>query len=342
MIDLYSDTQTRPVPGMRAAMAAAEVGDEQIGEDPTTTRLCTRVATLLGKEAAVFLPSGTMCNVIGMAAACGPGQTILTSAHAHVIGSEAGGLSAVAGCFPRIIPCQRGIFDAEVLSVSSAPKAKRNVPRAGMVWIEQTVNRGGGAVWPLATLAQVGAVAMERGLHIHMDGARLFNAAAALGVEPAAVAEVAHSVWVDLSKGLGCPVGAVLAGSADFIERAWIWKHRLGGAMRQSGVLAAAGLYALDHHLGRAAEDNANAARLAEGVRTLPAYGLFYEPVESNLVFIDLSHTGLNSEEALCRLRDRGVRMGVDGPMSLRAVTHLHVTAEQVETAVAALRDILP
>jgi len=283
-----------------------------------------------------------MCNVIGAAVAGGPGQTILTSALAHLIGAEAGGLAAIAGCFPRLVPCRRGIFTAEALEAASEPKSKRNAPAAGLVWVEQTVNRGGGAVWPLETLDAVGAVARRRGLHLHMDGARLLNAAAALGTAPARVASVADSVWIDLSKGLGCPVGAVLAGSAGFIERAWVWKHRLGGAMRQSGVLAAAGLYALDHHMDRAARDNALAARLAAGVRSIAGYGLLHGPVESNLVFIDLAGTGLDAGEALERLRARGVRMGLDGPSSLRAVTHLDVGEAEVDEAIAALAAIRP
>ncbi|MGE3067021.1 MAG: low specificity L-threonine aldolase [Hyphomicrobiaceae bacterium] len=341
MIDLYSDTQTRPSAEMRAAMAAAEVGDEQLGEDPTAKRLCARVAGMFGKEAAVFLPSGTMCNLISVAVVCQPGSMIITSALSHLLGSECGGLAAVAGAFPRIVPCQRGIYTGEDVRRVAGTRKKRNTPVPAMIWVEQTVNRGGGVPWTLAQLADVTSAAAEYGLHRHMDGARVLNAAAALSASPQAIAAGFDSVWLDLTKGLGCPVGAVLAGSADFIERAWIWKQRLGGAWRQSGMLAAAGLYALDHNAARMAEDHVNAALLASEIRAIPGCKLMHEPVATNLVFFDVQGTGLSADDVARGLRDKNVRIGVEGATSLRAVTHIELTREAVLEASAALRAVV-
>jgi threonine aldolase len=340
VIDLYSDTQTRPTAAMRAAMAAAEVGDEQLGEDPTVNRLDERVAELLGKERAVFMPSGTMCNLASAAVACRPGDVVLTSRSAHVLGSETGGLSAVAGAMPRAIPCERGIFTGEAVRAAVGPK-KRNAPDTRVVWVENTVNRCGGAVWPLAALGEVWAAARETGLHAHVDGARILNAAIALRVPPARLAEGFDSVWIDLSKGLGCPVGAVLAGSAPFVEEAWRWKQRLGGAMRQAGVAAAAGLHALDHHVDRLAEDHGNARLLADAVRRAPGCRLAFEEVDTNMVFVDVTVPGVSAEAVRDRLLARGVRVGASGPSRLRAVTHLDVSRVQVETAGALLEEVM-
>lgn len=340
MIDLYSDTQTRPTPAMREAMAEADVGDEQLGEDPTVTRLCERVAGLLGKEAAVLMPSGTMCNLASAAVACRPGDLVLTSRHAHVLGSETGGLAAVAGAMPREIDCERGIFTGAAVRAAVGP-AKRNAPAARVVWVENTVNRCGGAAWPLAALGDVWAAARDDGLHAHVDGARILNAAVALDVPPHRLAEGFDSVWVDLSKGLGCPVGAVLAGSAGFVEEAWRWKQRLGGAMRQAGVIAAAGLHALDHHVERLAEDHDNARRLAAAVRRAPGLALAFGEPETNMVFIDVTVPGLPATAVRDALMARGVRVGAFGSTRLRALTHLDVSSADVDHAGMVLAEVM-
>ena len=267
-INLYSDTQTKPTPEMRAAMAAAEVGDEQRGEDPSVNRLTAMTAELLGKEAAVFLPSGTMCNQIAVLLHCRPGDEILTDRTSHIVNAEAGGAAALAGAMVRTLDGVHGVFSAEQLEEGVRAKS-RHAPRSRLVAVEQTSNQGGGTVWPLATLGEVAAVARRHGLALHMDGARLLNATVASGVTAAEFAQPFDTVWVDLSKGLGCPVGAVLAGSSEAIGEAWQWKQRLGGAMRQAGVIAAAGIYALEHHVERLAEDHANARHFAERIATV-------------------------------------------------------------------------
>src|SRR5262245_38409216 len=247
LIDLSSDTSTRPSPGMRKAMAEAEVGDEQKSEDPTTNALQERVATLLTKDAAVFLPSGTMCNQIALLVHCRPGDEVIAADMAHIFTSEAGGGSALAGAQTWPLATRRGIFCGADVEAALRDSGNRHSPCSRLLALEQTVNRGGGAVWPLAALVAVAGAAREHGLAVHMDGARILNAQVASGVSAKQMAAPCDSVWLDLSKGLGCPVGGVLAGSRAFIEEASAWKHRMGGAMRQSGVLAAAGRYARDH-----------------------------------------------------------------------------------------------
>lgn len=339
LIDLYSDTSTRPTPAMRQAMADADVGDEQLGEDPTTTALQERIAELLGKEAAVFLPSGTMCNQISLLVHCRPGDEVIGADGTHVFTSEAGGGSALAGAQTWPIVCERGIFSAEHVE-AAIREPSRHSPRSRLLVIEQTVNRGGGAVWPVQTIEEVAQAARRHGLVVHMDGARLLNAVVASGIPAKVMAAHCDSVWLDLSKGLGCPVGGVLAGSREFIEEAWRWKHRIGGAMRQSGVLAAAGLYALDHHVERLAEDHANAALLAARIREIPGITLMTEP-ETNIVYFDVSGTSRSTRAVTEALLAENVRMGTSYGGMIRAVTHLDVSREDVENAAAALRRVL-
>ncbi|MCG8358913.1 MAG: aminotransferase class I/II-fold pyridoxal phosphate-dependent enzyme [Kiloniellales bacterium] len=335
-VDLLSDTQTRPTPGMRAAMAEAEVGDEQRGDDPSVNRLCARVADLLGKEAALFLPSGTMANQVAILVHCAPGDEILAAELAHIFASEAAGVAALAGVQTRPLQAPTGIFTPDQVRAAVRP-AKRNAPRTRLVALEQTVNRGGGRIWPLAAIEAVAEGAREAGLLMHMDGARLLNAAVATGIEARAFAAPFDSLWLDLSKGLGCPAGAVMAGTADFVERAWQWKQRLGGAMRQAGVLAAAGLHALDHHVARLAEDHDNARAFAARIAVLPGVRLDPAEVETNLVFFDLEDTGKSASDVAAALTADGVRIGVEGPTRMRAVTHLDVDRAGVEAAAEAL-----
>ncbi len=324
-IDLYSDTKTRPTQAMRRAMLAAEVGDEQAGEDPTTLALEKRVAALLGKEAAVFLPSGTMCNQIALAVHCRPGDEVLADRTAHVVNSEAGGAAAIAGAQARTIDGARGIYTAEQLK-TALRMPMRISPRQRLAVIEQTSNLTGGTVWPLATIEAVSKTARDANLLLHMDGARLLNAAVATGISAATFAAAMDSVWIDLSKGLGCPVGAVLAGSPAFIDEAWRCKQRFGGAMRQSGMLAAAGLHALDHHVERLAEDHANARAFASVLAQCPGIDFSPDNVETNIVVFDVKDTGWSAAGLSRRLQADGIRLSVIGPTILRAVTHLDVT----------------
>jgi threonine aldolase len=333
-IDLYSDTQTRPTPGMRQAMAAAQVGDEQRGEDPTVNRLCATVAELLGKEAAVFLPSGTMCNNIAILVHCRAGDEILVDRRAHIVNSEAGAAAALAGAAVRTLDGDNGVFTADQLE-QAIRENERHAPKSRLVAIEQTVNFGMGKIWPLAAVRAVAEVARRHGLAIHMDGARLLNAVVATGVPARDFAAPCDSVWLDLSKGLGCPIGGVLAGPAAFIKEAWNWKYRLGGAMRQAGVLAAAGLYALEHHVDRLAEDHANAQLFAARIAEAPGVALLAPRVDTNIVIFDVAGTGLSAAAFANALGARGVRIGAAGRTSLRAVTHLDVDRAQVEEAAA-------
>ena len=331
-INLYSDTQTRPTPAMRQAMLEAEVGDEQLGLDPTVNRLCTQVADLLGKEAAVFLPSGTMCNEIAMLVHCRLGDEIYAHRTTHLINSEAAGAAALAGAAVHALDGERGIYTAETLR-AALRGGSRYEPRPRLVEIEQTAQGGGGAVWPLDAIQEVAALAKSRELLMHMDGARLFDAVVASGVSARLFAASFDSVWIDLTKGLGCPVGAVLAGSARFIDEAWRWKQRLGGAMRQAGMLAAAGLYALEHHVDRLAEDHENARRFGEIVSRCEGIHLVFEPIETNLIFVDVSGAGVSARAVRARLEERGINVGVRGEALLRVVPHLDVNRAQVEEA---------
>jgi threonine aldolase len=331
-INLYSDTQTRPTPAMRQAMFEAKVGDEQMGLDPTVNRLCHRVADLLGKEAAVFLPSGTMCNEIAVLVHCRPGDEVYAERSAHLIHFEAGGPAALAGAQLHPLDGERGIYTAETLR-QAIRTPNRYGPRSRLAVIEQTANLGGGTVWPQEAIHSVVDVAKSHGLALHMDGARLLNAAVAAGLSPRQFAGPFDSVWVDLSKGLGCPVGAVLAGSTDFIDEAWRWKQRMGGAMRQAGFLAAAGLYALAHHVERLAEDHENARLFGEIVSSAEGVSLPSEVVETNIIFVDVSGAGISAGQVSARLEEQGINIGVAGETLLRAVTHLDVNRAQVEEA---------
>jgi threonine aldolase len=337
-IELYSDTQTRPTPGMREAMAAAAVGDEQRGEDPSVNRLCETVASMLGMEAAVFLPSGTMCNQIAILVHCRPGDEIIADKTSHIIHSEAGGPAALAGAMVRGIEGERGIFSPQQAE-EAIRGLRNNRPRTRMIEVEQTSNAAGGTIWPVEAMQGVGEVARRHGLVAHMDGARLWNAAVATNLSAADHAEPFDTVWVDLSKGLGCPVGAVLAGDAGFIDEAWPWKHRLGGAMRQSGVIAAAGLYALEHHLARLVEDHDNARLFAERIGAID--GITVEAAETNMVFFDVQGTGMTASEVNGRLLAHGVRIGENDRYRMRAVTHLDVSRDQVEQAAEVLADVV-
>ncbi len=342
-IDLYSDTQTKPSAGMRRAMSEAEVGDEQRGEDPTTKRLEERVAEMLGTEAAVFLPSGTMCNQIAMAVHCTAGEEIIAADSAHVFLSEAGGASSLSRAQTWPIKSNMGLFTASDMIAVVREPGSRHQPRSRLVVIEQTANMGGGQVWPLAQIAEVSAAARSRGLKVHMDGARLPNAVVASSVAAKSMTEHVDTAWIDLSKGLGCPIGGVLAGSKEFIHEAWRWKQRIGGALRQSGIVAAAGLYALDHNMERLADDHANAKLLADKIGNIPGLALSNGQPQSNIVFFRVEHAHLSSTQVCAALLKKNVRMGAfGGPAGrIRCVTHLDVSRADIERAAAALAEVM-
>jgi threonine aldolase len=337
-VDLSSDTVTKPTQDMRRFMCEAEVGDEQKYEDPTVNLLQDMVAELLGKEAALFLPSGTMCNEIALRVHCRHGEEMLAHASAHPIHFESGGPAALAGVNVRSLDGPRGQYDAATLEAAIRPD-NRHMPRSRLVWVEQTSNLGGGSIWPLAKVREVAAVARRRGLATHMDGARLMNAVVASGVPAQEWAAPFDSAWIDFTKGLGAPVGAAIAGSRDFIAEAWRLKQQMGGAMRQAGIIAAGGIYALRHHVKRLAEDHANARRLAEGLAALPGVSLDPATVETNLVFFDVTGA-IDAPKAVAGLLARGIRMGALGPRTIRAVTHLDVSAADIDKTLAAAREI--
>ena len=334
-VDLYSDTHTKPTPAMREAMLAAEVGDEQHGDDPTVNALCVRMADLLGKEAAVFLPSGTMCNEVAILAHCRAGDEVLAHRTAHIVAAEAGAPGALAGVLVTALDGPRGQFDVATLQ-TAIREPRRHAPPQALLVVEQTSNLGGGAVWPPEQLRAVAEVAHAHGLATHMDGARLLNAAVALDVSARDLAEGYDSVWLDFTKGLGAPLGAVLAGSEAFIDTAWRWKQRLGGALRQAGICAAGCLYALDHHVGRLAEDHENARALARGLAQIE--GIEVELPETNLVFFDTSGTGLEAQDVAARVRRNGVAISVMARHRARACLHLGVARADIDVALAAVR----
>ena len=334
-INLYSDTQTKPSRAMKEAMMEAEVGDEQHGDDPTVWALCDRMAALLGKEAAIFLPSGTMCNQVALATHCSPGDEVLAHETAHIITSEGGAPGAISGIMVRGLPGARGQFNGDTLIEAIRPKT-RYAPPQRLVEVENTANAGGGTSWAPERLQQVTGIAHEHGMATHMDGARLMNAAVAVGVNAAELCDGFDSVWLDFTKGLGAPLGAVLCGSNEFIGAAWRWKQRLGGSMRQGGLCAAACLYALDHNIDRLAEDHANAKRLARGLSQIP--GITVEDPETNLVFFDVSGTDLTTDDLAVKTRPHGLIFSANSNHRARACLHLDVTTAQVDAALDIFR----
>ena len=340
-IDFYSDTITRPTQAMRQAMAEAEVGNEQAGEDPTVNRLCEMTADLLGKEAAVFLPSGTMCNQISYRVWCNRGDEILLEKSSHALHFEVGGIAALAGAMTQAIDGNRGLFTGDQVAKRIRDPHGHHTQRTALISVENTANMGGGTVWPIEQLRGVRAAAQAKGIPVHMDGARLPNAVVASGTAAADFAVQADSVWIDLSKGLGCPVGAVLAGTRKFIEKVWPFKHMYGGAMRQAGIIAAAGVYALEHHVDRLADDHANARRLAQGLATIEGISVNPNEVDTNMVFFDVAGLGTSAAAFAGRmLSEYGIRVGPMGPTLIRAVTHLDVDTSAVDEAIAAARDL--
>jgi len=340
VVDLRSDTVTRPTPAMRRAMAEAEVGDDQYGEDPTVRRLEERAAELVGKEAAVYVPSGTMGNLVALLSHCGRGDEAILGDEAHIFWYESGGGSTLGGIPFNLRPTDR--FGAlHPVDVAQAIRPVRaGYPRTGVVCIENTHNRCGGTVLTPAYLQELAAVAHERGVPVHMDGARIFNAATALGVPAATLAADVDSVQFCLSKGLAAPVGSVLAGSAPFVATARRNRKLLGGAMRQAGVIAAAGLVALEQMIARLPEDHARARRLAEGLAQIPGVTVDLETVQTNIV-IFRQPPGLEQADVVAALAERGVLASNYGTRGLRMVTHYEIDDAAIETALRAVADVV-
>lgn len=331
MIDLRSDTVTRPTPEMRRAMAEAEVGDDVLGDDPTVARLEARVCDILGKEAAVYMPSGTMTNQAAIRTWTEPGDEMLLDAQGHSYFYESGGPAALAGVMCHLIEGERGLFTADQVRAALRPK-NEHFPRTKLVAVENTHNRGGGTVWPLDQIADVAAAAREAGLKMHLDGARLWNATVASGTSEKEYAEPFDSVSVCFSKGLGAPIGSALAGGVEFIARARRFRKMFGGGMRQAGIIAAGALYALEHHRRRLAEDHAGAKRLAEGIAPLAGIEIDPETVETNIVVFGV--TGMPAAELVERLGAVGVLVLARDARTIRAVTNLNVTAGQIDEAI--------
>ncbi|MHB8692620.1 MAG: threonine aldolase family protein [Solirubrobacteraceae bacterium] len=336
-VDLSSDTATRPTPAMRRCIAAAEVGDEQRREDPTVLALEEHVAELCGQEAAVFLPSGTMCNIVAFFVHCRPGDEVILDRLAHPAVSENAGPAVHSRVSLMRLEAADGVFTGTQVERALQPVG-HHTARTSMISVENTSNRRGGTIWSRHQIDDVLDAARRNGLHAHLDGARLFNAAVGSGVSVASLGAGFLSVFVDLSKGLGCPMGAVLSGSAGFVEEARWAKHLFGGALRQAGIAAAAGLYALRHHVDRLADDHALARRFAAGIEALPGVALAQSRVDSNIVQFRPDGDTVSAEQIVRRMEARGIRLGLLPPDVIRVVTHLDVASEDIEQALSGLR----
>lgn len=337
LANFYSDTKTRPTRAMREAVLESVCGDEQAGEDPTTLELNRRVADLLGKEDAIFMASGTMCNEVALYILAGRGGEVICESTCHIANFEGGGPGAIAGAMLRIVEGRHGVFTAAQARAALRPAGTIHFPESTLVWVEQTANMAGGAIWPLDELNAVAGVARDAGLATHMDGARLLNAVVAKGIAARDYAAGYDSVWIDFTKGLGCPMGAAIAGSRDYIRQIWRVRQMLGGGLRQSGFIAAACLHALDHHVERLADDNALAAEIGRALAQLPAVAEIL-PVDTNIVIFELASDGPDANSVISGVLEDGCVIGGLGGQHIRIVTHLDVTPADGEKLVASLR----
>jgi len=339
MIDLRSDTVTRPTPGMREAIARAEVGDDQFGDDPTVKRLEARIAELLGKETALLFPTGMMANETALLTLCAPSTEVVAEARCHIIDWEDGAPAQLAQVMLRGVPTADGVLSPEAVEAAIRPESFSQ-PRTSLIEVENTHNAAGGKVTPLATLQAIRGVADRHGLPVHLDGARLWNASVAARVPLADFAACADTVMVCLSKGLGCPVGSMLAGPRSILDCAKRNRRRLGGAMRQSGILAAAGLYALEHNIERLTDDHARARRLGEMLSDIP--GVSVVTPDTNILMVDLADHVIDGPTLVARLKQRGVLVTAFSTRRVRFVTHLDVDDAGIDAASAAVHEILP
>ena len=338
IIDLRSDTVTRPSPEMRRVMYEAEVGDDVFGDDPTVIKLQERVAELLGKEASLFVPSGSMANLIAMCCHTSPGDEIYCEAGSHAFNFEGGAAGMIAGVMFHIIEGVRGCFTAEQVESRLRPGDHHFAP-SRLIWVENSCNRAGGTIFPQDVILWLRKLSDERGLRFHLDGARIWNAAAETGKSEAELAEPFDSVNVCLSKGLGAPIGSLIAGTEEFIDEAHRFRKRFGGGMRQVGIIAAAGLYAVNHNRSRLTEDHARARRLAEAIDSLDAFSIDMEGVATNIVILDTSPGGLGGPEVVARLRENNVLGTSFGGTKVRLVTHLDVDDSDIDSAIDIIRN---
>ena len=338
--DFYSDTKSIPSRKMRLAALDAPLGDEQKGEDPTAAELLERVARMLGKEDALFMPSATMANEIAVAVHCRPGEEMISERSSHLVNFEAGGPGLLAGVQTQMLDGQNGMFTPEQVAAALRPKGNLYIPETALVVVEQTANMGGGAIWPLENLRGVAAVAAEAEVATHMDGARLFNAVVKTGVSAREYAHGYDSVTICFTKGLGCPFGALLVGSDQFIQRAWRFRQLLGGGLRQSGFMAALCLYALDHNVERLADDHRRAEQIASRLADLELVEKVL-PAETNIVIFDISPDGPTAAEAVDELMSRGFAVGAFGHRRIRIVTHIGVDQDDTDRLCDALASLL-
>ncbi|MFZ1691614.1 MAG: GntG family PLP-dependent aldolase [Flavobacteriales bacterium] len=338
IVDLRSDTVTQPTPAMREAMLRAQLGDDVFGEDPTVNALEERMAAQFGHEAALFCPSGTMTNQIAINVHTRPGDEVICEEGAHVYRYEGGGMMANSGCSVKHVPADRGRFTAADVVAAVNDRSAAYLANSRLVVIENTVNRGGGAIWDIDEAKRIRAACDAHGLALHLDGARLFNAMAVDGTKPAQWGATFHSISICLSKGLGAPVGSVLTGSRELIHHARRVRKRFGGGMRQAGLLAAAGLHALEHHVQRLALDHDHAKRIGHAVGAM-AWCERVMPVDTNIVIYDLKD-GRSAKEHAAQLEEKGIRCFAIGPQQIRMVTHLDITADDVDRTIAALNTI--
>lgn len=338
-IDLRSDTVTRPTPAMRKAMAEAEVGDDVFGEDPTVNILQEKVARLLGKEAALFVPSGTMANQLSIKSHTQPGDEVIIETSSHPYNFEGGAGAALSGIQFHCMKGVRGILEASQIEEAIRPE-DHHFPVTKLVCLENTHNRGGGTIYPLEKMADIYRLAQSKGLLVHLDGARLWNASVATGNKPREYAQWADSVSVCLSKGLGAPIGSLVAGSKPFVDRIHRFRKMFGGGMRQVGIIAAAGIYALDHHLERLKEDHQNAKRLAVGLKEFRGVSIDPKHVETNIVIFDITDTGITGSQVAEATKKEGILIHALGKTQIRLVTHLDVSNEDIEEAIKAFEKV--
>jgi threonine aldolase len=334
MIDLRSDTVTRPSAAMRTAMANAEVGDDVFGEDPTVNQLQTKVASLLGKEDALFVPSGTMANQTCIKVHTQPGDEVIVERDSHIFNYETAGGAFLSSVQVHPVEGVRGVLSVEGVKRAVRPRVYY-MPKTRLLCLENTHNRAGGTIYPIEAIKEMHDLARNEGMMLHLDGARLWNASAVTGIPPREYASYFDSVSVCLSKGLGAPIGSVISGTKEFIDQARRYRKIFGGGMRQAGILAAAGIYALDHNRDRLNEDHEKARYLAGELARMPELSIDLESVQTNIIIIGVEKSGHTPEEILAALRERGVLLTLGNYMGVRAVTHLDVSMEQVREAAA-------
>ena len=338
-VDLRSDTVTQPTAAMREAMMNAPVGDDVLGDDQTVIKLQDMLAEMLGKEAALFVPSGTMSNAIAIRAHTNPGDEIITETASHIYVYEGGGYAALSGCSVALVQGKSGIMAAKDVAkaIRKQEGSLGHYPNGSLVCVENTANRGGGTCYPQNVLDEIAKVAHDNGCAAHIDGARLFNAVIATGTSASRMVRDYDSISICLSKGLGTPVGSVLVGSSAFISKAHRWRKMFGGGMRQAGVLAACGIYALEHHIDRMSEDHSRAQRLAEAIDQIDGFSVDLDSVETNMVYIQGDQ---GAKEILRKLTELGIDVLEVGPIAVRAVIHLHITDEDIDRTIEAFKQI--